>query len=114
MRYGVWDAAPHHTLRVNTSVAGLQGVLHAWCDFEAAEVDEADEQAYEDAVIQTTIRAVAADPEAFTEENAWWALTFEELEYTIARIPAGGKAFHRLVRQNESGGWILDHPGYED
>jgi hypothetical protein len=63
---------------------------------------------------QTTVRAVAADPEAFTEEHAWWSLTFEELEFTIAGIPVGDKAFHQLVRQDESGEWVLDHPGYED
>jgi hypothetical protein len=116
MRYGVWDEPEiDHVLRVNSSVGALQGVLRAFCAFEDRDdALESDVQAYEDAVIRAIVGAVAADPAAFEHENAWWALTFEELEYTIARIPAGEKSFYELVRQDESGEWVFDHPGYED
>jgi hypothetical protein len=114
MRWGAPDEPAEDTQAINTSVQGLQGVLGAWCDLKASGLDENDEQEYEDAVTTTIIRAVSADPEAFRDEEGWWPNFFVELQYTLPRTVAGETNLSQLVRQDESGEWVLDHPGFED
>lgn len=101
------------THRINTSVAAFQDILAAVSDFEDAGLEE-DDKGYEDLVCATIVRAVSADPVVFEEENGKWPVFFEELEYTITSILAGEQALYQLVRQDESGAWVLDHPGYDE
>lgn len=114
MRYGKQDEPVDHVKRINTSVTALQAVLEAWCDYKDSGLTPADGEAYEHLVINTITRAVSADPEAFHDEQAWWPTTFEEVEYTLPGILSGDRALYQLVRQDETGSWVLDHPGYED
>ena len=114
MRYGEDDDASATSQRINGSVAALQEILGAWCDFRDSDISPADEAAYDDLVCRTIVRAVSAEPEVFTDETHWWAVTFEEVEYSLQGILRGEKPLYELVRRNESGAWVLDHPGYED
>ena len=82
--------------------------------FRDSDVSPAGEAAYDALVCRTIIRAVSAEPEAFADETNWWAVTFEEVEYSLQGILRGEEPLHELVRRNESGAWVLDHPGYED
>jgi len=59
-----------------------------------------DPRAYEDLVAVTNIRAVSADPAIFEDEQGWWPVMLEELDYTLPRL--------------QSGRWVLDHPGYDE
>ena len=114
MRWGMLDQPAESTQRINTSVASFQAVLSAWCDLKSSGIDETDEEAYEDLVAATIVRAVSADPQIFADGESWWPVFFEELEYTLPRAVAGDLPLYQLVRQDESGQWILEHPGYDD
>lgn len=114
MRWGMLGQPAESTQRINTSVASFQAVLGAWCDLKTTGIDESDEEAYENAVAATVVRAVSADPEVFTDGESWWPVFFEELEYTLPRPVAGDLPLFQLVRRDESGRWILEHPGYDE
>lgn len=114
MRWGMLDQPAESTQRINTSVDSFQAVLGAWCDLKSAGIDESDEGAYEDAVAATVVCAVSADPEIFADGESWWPVFFEELEYTLPRTVAGNLPLFQLVRRDESGRWILEHPGYDE
>ena len=87
--------------KINTTVTGLQKVLAAWCDLKSSGITENnDPRAYEDLVAVTNIRAVSADPAIFEDEQGWWPVMLEELDYTLPRL--------------QSGRWVLDHPGYDE
>lgn len=112
MRWGGPDEPADNTQQINTSPQGLQGILAAWCDLKAAGLGENDGDAYEDAVNQTVIQAVSSDPPAFANEEGWWQNFLLELEFTLPSMLAGDNHLHQLVRRDESGRWVLDHPGY--
>jgi SUKH-4 immunity protein len=114
MRWGKPDEPADDTQRINTSVAGLQGVLAAWCDLKATGLDEDDEEEYEQAVTTAVVNAVSSDPGAFTDEEGWWPNFFLELEFTLPRMLAGDAHLYQLVHRDEAGRWVLDHPGFED
>lgn len=69
---------------------------------------------YNDAVSTAIVRAVSSDPDAFTDDEGWWTNYFTELEWSLPCPVAGEVALCRLVRQDPSGQWVLDHPGFED
>jgi hypothetical protein len=101
--------------RIDTSVAALQTVLDAWCAYKSSEISvDDDEEAYENLVEAVVLRAVSGDPEAFEDSENWWPRTFEEVGYTAPRMPLGDDPLYRYVRRDESGQWVLEHPGYED
>jgi hypothetical protein len=115
MRYGKRDEPVHHVKRINTSVHTLQEILGVWIDYKGSNVSpESDEAAYENLVYKTLIRVVSLDPEVFMDEETWWARTFEEVGYTIPRVSLGDRPLYQYVRQDESGQWVLDHPGFEE
>jgi hypothetical protein len=99
--------------QINTSLEALRAILAAVHDFEAADLDE-DDEGYEDLVVATIVRAVSADPGIFEDEEGKWPVYFEELEYTLPDSLAGDDALYQLVRRDEAGQWVLDHPGYDD
>ncbi|HEV2638915.1 MAG TPA: hypothetical protein VGX23_27470 [Actinocrinis sp.] len=70
--------------------------------------------AREDLINQAVIHAVAADPEVFQDDENWWSQTFLEVEFSSARILLGDRSLFQLVTRDESGHWVLDHPGFED
>jgi hypothetical protein len=98
---------------INSSLEAFRAILAATHDFEAADLDEQDE-GYEELVFATIVRAVSADPGVFEDEEGRWPLYFEELEYTLPDSLAGDAALYQLVRRDEAGRWVLDHPGYDD
>jgi hypothetical protein len=114
MRWGKPDEPADDTQQINTTVQGLQGVLTAWCDLKATGLDENDEEDYERAVTAAVVAAVSSDPSAFTDDEGWWPNFFLELEFTLPRMLAGDAHLYQLVHRDESGQWVLEHPGYED
>jgi hypothetical protein len=58
--------------------------------------------------------AVSSDPAAFTDDDGWWPNFFLELELTLPRMIAGNTHLYQLVHQDETGHWVLNHPGFED
>jgi hypothetical protein len=76
MRYGGSDDPAHHTKRINTSVEALQSVLTVYEAYVHAESAELGVPAREDLINQSVIHAVAADPEAFEDDENWWPQTF--------------------------------------
>lgn len=114
MRYGKDDEPSASSRQIDESVQAMQEILGAWCDFRDSDISPGDEAAYDDLVCRTIIRAVSAEPEAFTDETSWWAVTFEEVEYSLQGTLRGETPLYELVRQDESEAWVLDHPGYED
>lgn len=114
MRWGTPDEPADDARKINTTVGGLQGVLAAWCDLKATGIDESDEERYGQAVTTTVVAAVSSDPAVFTGEEGWWANFFFELEFTLPRMPAGDAPLYRLVRRDETGQWVIDHPGFDD
>lgn len=114
MRWGKPDEPADDTQQINTTVAGLQGVLAAWCDLKATGLDENDEESYEQAVTAAVVGAVSSDPAVFADEEGWWPNFFLELEFTQLRMLAGETHLYQLVHRNEAGQWVLDHPGFED
>jgi hypothetical protein len=113
MRYGGAEEPAHHTKRINTSVEALQSVLSVYEAYVRAESAHLDTTAREDLINQSVIHAVAADPEAFADDENWWPQTFLEIEFTSARILRGDRSLFQLVTRDDVGRWGLDHPGYE-
>jgi SUKH-4 immunity protein len=114
MRYGACDAPVHHVKRINTSVVALQSVLAVYEAYVSAESDDLEIEAREELINQTVIRAVAADPEVFEDDENWWSQTFLEVEFSSVKILLGDRSLFQLVSLDASGRWGLDHPGYED
>lgn len=114
MSYGRQGEPAHHVKQINTSIAALQAVLAVYEAHISAESNDLEERAREDLINQTVIHAVAADAEAFADEESWWSRTFLEIEFSSARILFGEKSLFQLVTQDAAGRWGLDHPGYED
>lgn len=76
---GYDDDDEQDTRWVNSSVAGLQGVLAAWDDFMSSGLSEDDDR-YDTAISEVTERAHQADLKAFEDEDSWWSLNFDEIE----------------------------------
>ncbi|MBR7824695.1 SUKH-4 family immunity protein [Actinospica sp. MGRD01-02] len=114
MRWGKADEPADDTEQMNTTVQGLQGVLAAWCDLKATGLDENAEEEYEHAVNVAVVAAVSSDPAAFTDDDGWRPNFFPELEFTLPRMLAGDTQLYQLVHQDETGHWVLNHPGFED
>jgi hypothetical protein len=114
MRYGQADEPVHHMKRINTSVHALHAMLEVFGSYAVADKSHDDEPALEQLVLSTIVRAVSVDPEVFQDDEGWWPLTFQEVEFELPRILLGNSSLTELVRQDESGQWVLDHPGYED
>lgn len=113
MRYGGRDEPVDHMNRINTSIVALQAVLAVFQAYADAE-SGLEEQARENLIAQSVIHAVAADPEAFADEENWWPLTLQEIEFDSPRILLGERSLFELVSRDPRGRWGLDHPGYED
>ena len=113
MRWGKPDQPADDTRKINTSISGLQGVMAAWCDLKATGLDENDDEAYSEAVSAAVLHAVSSDPDAFTNDEGWWPNFFVELEFTLPNMLAGDAHLYQLVRRDEAGEWVLDHPGFE-
>ena len=88
--------------------------MAAWCDLKATGLDENDYEAYGEAVSAAVLQAVSSGPDAFTDDEGWWPNFFVELEFTLPNMLAGDVHLYQLVRQDEAGEWVLDHPGFED
>ena len=114
MRYGGRDEPADHVKPINTSVAALQSVLAVYVTYQNAESNNLSVQAREDLIHQAVIHAVAADPDAFTDEENWWPQTFLEIEFSSVKILLGDRSLFQLVTQDAAGHWGLDHPGYEE
>jgi len=115
LRWGAPDEPAESVLRIDASAAGLQGVLEAWCDLRGSGLDAEDGEEYEDAVVSTVIRAVAADPEVFEDDEGWWSNILVELESTLPGALAGDAHLFQLVSWDEAAGeWVLDYPGVAD
>ncbi|MEW2586803.1 SUKH-4 family immunity protein [Streptomyces virginiae] len=77
---------------VNTSVAGLQGVLEVWEGFLRSGRSEEDD-GYEDFLADAVERARLCDPAVFEDEDSWWSRVFEEVELgVLGTWPAQGVA----------------------
>ncbi|MEV4349018.1 SUKH-4 family immunity protein [Actinoplanes sp. NPDC049596] len=74
-----YDGGGQRVDRINSSVAGLQGVLAAWDEFIGSGVYE-DDPTYDGLVADAIDRARRADQEAFEDEESWWSIVFEEVE----------------------------------
>ncbi|MGW4182492.1 SUKH-4 family immunity protein [Streptomyces albidoflavus] len=72
---------------VNSSVLGLQRVLAVWEEFVRSGWSDEDD-GYEEYVEGVVGRARDGDPEAFGDEEAWWARHFEEVELGVL-VPEG-------------------------
>jgi SUKH-4 immunity protein len=115
MRYGQHDEPLHHVKRINSSVEALQSVLVAYLAFALPWSGRMlGTEEHEKLISQSVIHAVAADPTVFEDEENWWSLTFQEVEFSSARILLGDRSLFELVNRDEGGHWALDHPGYED
>ncbi len=113
MRDGLRDETGAKAYEIDQSVRGLQGILAALCGLWYSGLDQ-DDEGYEAAVIKATIEAVSAEPEAFADEQNWWAGRLEEAQYTLPGMVRDDQMLYELVRRDEAGQWVLDHPGYED
>ncbi|MET8672609.1 SUKH-4 family immunity protein [Streptomyces albidoflavus] len=72
---------------VNSSVLGLQRVLAVWEEFVRSGWSDEDD-GYEEYVEGVVGRARDGDPEAFGDEEAWWARHFGEVELGVL-VPEG-------------------------
>lgn len=114
MRYGQQHEPLHHMKRINSSVETLQSILLVYLAFASTDSDRIiGTEEHEQLINQSVIHAVAADPTVFEDEENWWSLTFQEVEFSSARILLGGRSLFQLVNRDEGGRWGLDHPGYE-
>ncbi|MBR7828156.1 SUKH-4 family immunity protein [Actinospica sp. MGRD01-02] len=115
MRYGRQDGPVELAKPANTSVPALQAVLDAWCAFDGPRgAVDIDPRAYEHLLDTFVLDAVRADPEVYADPEGWWPRTVEEAGYTGPRFLNGDKALYEYVHRDETGTWVLDHPGYED
>lgn len=115
MRYGQQDGPVEGARRINTSVPALQAVLDAWCAFDGPRGSVAnDPPAYEQLLDTFVLDAVRADPGIYTDPEGWWPRTLEEAGFTGPRFLNGDKPLYEYVYRDETGNWVLDHPGYED
>ena len=115
MRYGQQDGPVERARRINTSVPALQAVLDAWCAFDGPRGSVAnDPPAYEQLLDTFVLGAVSADPEIYTDPEGWWPRTLEQAGYSGPRFLNGDKPLYEYAHHDETGNWVLDHPGYED
>ncbi len=114
MRYGQYQEPLDHMKRINSSVEALQSILAVYLAFEFNGSDRIVGTGEHEALInQSVIHAVAADPTMFEDDENWWSQTFQEIEFSSAKILIGERARFELVNRDEGGRWGLDHPGYE-
>ena len=114
MRYGQYQEPPDHMMRINSSVGALQSILAVYLAFGFNGSDRiVGAEEHEALVNQSVIHAVAADPTVFEDDENWWSQTFQEIEFSSAKILLGERALFELVNRDEGGSWGLDHPGYE-
>lgn len=115
MRYGRQAGPVEFAKRINTSVAALQAVLDAWCAFDGPRHGLGDDpRAYEQLLDTFVLDAVRADPEIFADPEGWWPRTLEQAGYSGPRFLNGDKPLYEYAYRDDSGAWVLDHPGYED
>lgn len=115
MRYGRQDGPVEFAKRINTSVTALQAVLDAWCAFDGPRHGLGDDpRAYERLLDTFVLDAVRADPEIYTDPDGWWPITLQQVGYSGPRFLNGDEPLYEYAHRDESGAWVLDHPGYED
>jgi hypothetical protein len=81
MAYG-YEGGPQRFALVNSSVTALQRMLRLWESFVLSGRSEDDED-YEDYIAELLDQAQQEDPDAFSDEDAWWSRVFEEVELGV-------------------------------